>query len=113
MFEKNQDILELVTHVLEEEGYKVKGFISEKEFITKTINEKPDLVLLDVIHITPEGTELCRKLKAVEMIKHIPVIALSTHFRASEIKNICADDVVSKPFDIDALLDVIESHLAA
>ncbi|WP_207423915.1 response regulator [Desertivirga brevis] len=113
VFEKNQDILDIVTHVLVEEGYKVKGFTSEGAFISYTSVAMPDLILLDVIHITPEGTELCKKLKALESIKDIPVIVLSTHNKASQIKKICADEVIQKPFDIHILLQVVESHLAA
>ncbi len=73
----------------------------------------PDLILLDVIHVTPEGTDLCRKLKALDSIKHIPVIVLSTHNKAIQTKKICADEVIPKPFDIDILLQVVENHLAA
>ncbi|WP_207532670.1 response regulator transcription factor [Desertivirga arenae] len=113
MFEKNQEILEAVTYILTEEGYKVNGFTSEKLFLDGAAEEKPDLILLDVIQITLEGTELCRQLKILEDIKHIPVIVLSTHTKANEVKQICADEVIQKPFDIDNLLEVVENHLAA
>ena len=113
VFEKDRDILEIISHVLIEEGYKVEGFGNEKEFLSQIVVKIPDLILLDVVRISPEGTALCKQLKIIENIKHIPVIVLSTHDKAIEVKKICADEVVSKPFDVDMLLQVVETHLAA
>ena len=66
---------------------------------------------MDILKITDEGTELCRKLKEEDGTSHIPVIVLSTHPQIQKVKDVCADEIVEKPFDIDGLLEVIEEQL--
>lgn len=109
--ENNLDILELITIVLKEEGYIVSAYSSEKNIFEHIISFNPDAILLDVIRPTLEGTELCRQIKAAERTSHIPVIVLSTHSQIQKAKEICADEVVEKPFDIDGLLDVLNEQL--
>ncbi|WP_256011657.1 response regulator [Desertivirga xinjiangensis] len=113
VFEQDRDILEVVSYVLIEEGYDVAGFSSEKEVLENLGKEDPDLILLDVQHITPEGTALCEKIRKDQQFGHIPIVVLSTHMKASKVKEVCADDVVGKPFDIDMLLEVIGAHIDA
>ncbi|HEY0176351.1 MAG TPA: hypothetical protein VGC08_08230, partial [Pedobacter sp.] len=60
---------------------------------------------------TPEGTAICESIKAAEDTSHIPVIVLSTHPKAEVVKEVCADEVVHKPFDISFLIDVIGQQL--
>lgn len=110
LIENNKEITELITLVLEEEGYDVLC-IGNYENIFEAINSyQPDVILLDVIKPTTEGTALCRELDLADETAHIPVIALSTHPHISKVKEICADEVVQKPFDIDNLLAVIKEQ---
>ena len=74
---------------------------------------KPAAVFLDIMEITERGTELCRLIKEQEQTSHIPVIVLSTHPRIEKVKEICADEVIRKPFDISVILDVLKEQLAA
>lgn len=111
VYEKNRDILEMIGIVLEEEGYTVDPVLSDTE-VKQHINDfQPDAILLDIINPTPEGTALCKAIKSAEDTSHIPVIVLSTHPRAEVVKEICADEVVPKPFDISFLVFVIEQQL--
>lgn len=111
VLEKNRDILELINIVLTDEGYHVDLLSSEKEIFEHIRNFKPDAILLDVISPTEEGTALCKTIKAAEDSSHIPVIVLSTHPRLEVVKEICADEVVAKPFDISFLLSTLEHQL--
>ena len=69
--------------------------------------------LLDVVRVTVEGTELCRQIKAAEGTTHIPLIVLSTHPQIDKVKQVCADEIVKKPFDIDLLLAVLKDQIHA
>jgi DNA-binding response OmpR family regulator len=109
--EKDRDILEIVSYILIERGYQVVSSQTEEGIFNKIMEFNPDAILLDVIKPSAEGTELCRAIKATENTKHIPVIVLSTHTRAAAIKEVCADEILSKPFDIDQLVDVLEKQL--
>lgn len=109
--ENNKDILGLISIVLEDAGYEYELFTNEKNIFEHIIQFEPDAILLDIVQPTLEGTELCRQIKAAEGTNHIPVIVLSTHPKIEKVKEVCADEVVSKPFDIDFLLETLEDHI--
>lgn len=109
--ENSKEILELISIVLEDAGYEVSLYINEHDIFSHIIGFKPDAILLDIIRPTMEGTELCRQIKEAEGTKHIPVIVLSTHPQIGKVKEICADDIVEKPFDIEGLLDALNEQL--
>ena len=109
--ERDKDILEIVTYILNERGYDVLSSQSEEGIFNQIIEFNPDVILLDIIQPSTQGTELCRKIKAAEKIKHIPVVVLSTHTKAQTIKEVCADDILQKPFDISELVDILEKQL--
>ncbi|WP_207532536.1 response regulator [Desertivirga arenae] len=111
IIEKDDDILQVIEHLFREEGYEVFTANSEFGIFEKIRNRQPHAILLDVISTTPQGTELCRALKSEEGISQIPVIVLSTHVRADVMKGDCAEDVLSKPFDITKLVEIVEGQL--
>jgi len=109
--ENNKDILELISLVLEQADYDTLATSTEKNIFDLIKVFKPDAILLDVVKVTEEGTELCRQIKAAEGTKQIPVIVLSTHPKIEKVRDICADDIVEKPFDIDDLLETLADQL--
>lgn len=109
--EKNKDIAELIHVILTEQGYTVDLLSANDSIFDHIKNFHPDVILLDIINPTEEGTQLCQAIKAAEETAHIPVIVLSTHPRAAVIKEICADEVIHKPFDISNLVSVVEEQL--
>lgn len=113
IIEKDEDILQIISQILSEEGYSVSSSRTEKGIFDLIQEVKPDAILLDIMKPTAQGTEVCRAIKDHEKFKHIPVIVLSTFMQVDIFKEICADEVIPKPFDIDLLLQVIEDHLAA
>ena len=114
VMENDPAILEIVTSLLVDEGYEVKALITEDGIFEEIEDFKPHVILLDVVRPTEQGTIVCRKLKEDKRTKHIPVIVLSTHSKIAEtVKNVCADEVIPKPFDIFDLLNSIELQLSA
>ena len=111
--ENNKDILELITLVLDEAGYKIDAFTNETDIFERIVSFQPDAILLDIVQPTAQGTELCRQIKEAKGTSHIPVIVLSTHPQIQKVKDVCADEVVEKPFDIDGLLEILEEQLKA
>lgn len=109
--ESNRDILELISIVLDEAGYNYSLYANEKDIFEHIVEFKPDAILLDIVKPTVEGTELCRQIKEAEGTKHIPVVVLSTHPQIERVKEVCADEVVPKPFDIDTLLETLKDQL--
>lgn len=109
--ENDKDIREILTVILEEEGYETKIYSSYSKIFERIQAFEPDAILLDVIRPTEEGAKVCKEIKEAESIRHIPVIVLSTHSQPEVIEDICADKVVPKPFDIDFLLKAIDERL--
>ncbi|MEJ7692926.1 response regulator [Daejeonella sp.] len=101
----------VVTSILEGEGYKVIQSRTEFGMVEKAIQEKPDAIILDVIRTTPEGTALCNAIKETKSIMHIPVIVFSTHPNIKAAKMDCADEIVSKPFDVFEMIKLVENSI--
>jgi DNA-binding response OmpR family regulator len=111
VIEKDEDLQELVSLILVNQGFTVK-LIKPSPDALKTIQTvQPCAIILDIIQVTEEGTKLCRLIKETEGLQNIPIIVLSTHPKASTVKDVCADEVLSKPFDIDELVAAIEKQL--
>ena len=109
-----ESILEVVQIVLEGEGYHVQtsmnsGFLQDFQHATRL----PDLILLDVLLSGEDGRDICRRIKADSRLQYIPVVMLSAHSDASKVADTSgADDFLEKPFDVDALIGIVEKHLA-
>src|SRR6185437_11261140 len=114
VMEKDESILEIVSYVLTDAVYDVNALNGDDRIFEQVIAYKPDAILLDIISPTPKGTEVCNTLKENPQTKHIPVIVFSTHPKVTQtIKEVCADDVLPKPFDVCELINIIESHVNA
>lgn len=104
-------ILDAVGMMLELEGYQVSTTLNGNT-ILNTDTELPDIYVLDIWMSGSDGRELCKKLKADEKTKHIPVILISASNDLQKSAEIAgADDFLAKPFEIDNLLSKIENCL--
>ncbi len=109
--EPDRDIREIVSHILADRGFEVIPYDDDEGMFDEILKTLPDVVLLDIFSITEKGTALCRKIKNHPQTRDIPLIVLSTHMQAAAVKEICAEDVIPKPFDIDHLIMVVEEHV--
>ena len=108
----DESILDAVSLVLEDEGYRVETIQKGQETYEKVIAFKPDLILLDVLMSGSDGRDICRKLKHNSETKHIPIIMISAHPTAKEGALECgAEEFLAKPFNTDELLKKIERLL--
>jgi DNA-binding response OmpR family regulator len=73
--------------------------------------DRPDLVISDVMMPLVSGVELCRILKADPDTAGIPVVLMSAASRNSSA-GACADGYIAKPFDLDVLDKLIERLLS-
>ncbi len=110
--EDNDDIRELISFLLTEENYDVKGYPTVKSFQNKMRSSHPDMVILDVMLTDGNGIEVCDELKANKRTNDIPILMMSAHSYVHEIKQKCdAEDFISKPFDIDDLVKRVDHYL--
>jgi two-component system phosphate regulon response regulator PhoB len=110
--EDDLDIRFVVCYILTEMGYEIKLSDSIADFRQQSQSYKPELILLDVMLPDGNGLELCLELKKSPEIQHIPIIIMSAHATENEvIHQACAQDFISKPFDLDDLTDKIKKYL--
>lgn len=109
----DESIIEVIQLVLESEGYHVQTSM-DSNLLPLFKKGEPDLILLDVLLSGADGRDICKQLKGNPKTAHIPVIVLSAHSDADKIADDGgADDFLEKPFDVDALIAIVEKHLVS
>ncbi|MGN6639029.1 MAG: response regulator transcription factor [Mucilaginibacter sp.] len=112
LIENDNDIRDIITYVLEDEGFAVLHTSSQVELDAIT-RLKPDLVLIDEWLSAEPGHRLCLRIKQLEAFSAIPVIILSTAGNIEQITAECrADTYIRKPFDLTELLGTIKKQLS-
>lgn len=108
--EDEADILYFARIRLKKAGYCILEATNAKDAMKLITEEKPDLVLLDLLLPGERGEVLCKKMKADPKLKKIPVLLFTaTANKVSEkIIETGADDGIMKPFDPKDLLEKIE-----
>lgn len=94
-----------VERALAFEGYDVVTARDGAEALQRVLNDKPDLVVLDVMMPIVDGFETCRRLRATG--NHVPILMLTARTELSdrvEGLDAGADDYLAKPFALEELL---------
>jgi CheY-like chemotaxis protein len=108
----HQDILDLLTEILEQEGYYVVTLKQVEDIFAEIETNQPDIILLDFLLSGINGGEFCALIKKNPETRHIPVILLSAHSRVIQsLGHYGYDDFISKPFDIADISKTISKHL--
>ena len=106
-------VRELFNSFLTSQGYEVILAPSGVEAFELARTESPNAILLDWKMPGIDGLEVCRRLRAEEKTRYIPIIIITgfgvTHERAT---NAGADDLINKPFDLTELAVRIKSVLS-
>ena len=105
---------EIIDNVLSQDGYDVIRSTCGEDCFQLVREEKPDLVLLDVIMPDISGLEVCRTLRASESNNLMPIIMLTGQKDHEDMINgldAGADDYISKPFDKRELLCRVKNTL--
>lgn len=110
------DDMESVRHMIEEalkDNYDIVEAYDGLSGMGMAIDEKPDLIICDLLMPTVTGGELIADLKENEDIAHIPLIVItaSAYVSASSL-HVKESDIVKKPFKIDDLRAKVEQKLS-
>ncbi|WP_029914413.1 response regulator [Pelobacter seleniigenes] len=112
--EDEEDILALLHFNLMKADFNVICASCGEEGLKSVISSQPDLVLLDLMLPGIDGLEICRRLRADEATRNIPIIMLTAKGEESDVVKgleLGADDYVTKPFSIKVLLARIQAVL--
>ncbi len=108
--EFNRDLL---VQLLEDE-YQVSIAVDGSEGVKKAEQEKPDLILMDLGMPVMDGWEATKRIKANSELKHIPIIAVTSHAMVGDeiqAREAGCDDYTPKPIDEDELLRKIKKFI--
>ena len=108
------DIVESIKFRLEIENINCIVAYDGEEALAKAKKENPALILLDVMLPKINGYKVARILKFDANYKNIPVIMLTARTQKKDIKTgeeTGADEYVTKPFDMEALVVLVKKYL--
>jgi|LFRM01.1.fsa_nt_gb diguanylate cyclase (GGDEF)-like protein len=114
IIEDTEFMKKLISDVLKEAGYEVVTASSGEEGLQKVREEKPDLVLLDVVMPGMDGFEVCRILREDESNNLMPIIMLTAQENEDhklEGLELGADDYIIKPFNSRELVSRVRNTL--
>lgn len=116
------DIVDVLTVLLEEEGYEVVSASNGKDGLALMKEENPDLVILDLLMPILDGYGVCKTLQDPRWSKwaDIPIIVLTSvredvSNRRYELETgvrMDVDDYIEKPIDPDVVLERVRKILA-
>ena len=109
-----QSIMELLVFNLQKEGYNTLEAYDGITAVEMAINEKPDLILLDVMIPKLDGISVCKKIRYALNISNIPILMISAKDTESDKivgLEMGADDYITKPFQIREVMARIKANL--
>ncbi|MFT4097648.1 MAG: phosphate regulon transcriptional regulator PhoB [Rhodoblastus sp.] len=112
--EDEQALALLLSYNLEAEGYVVERAERGDEAETLIAEATPDLVILDWMLPGVSGLEICRRLRARDETRDLPIIMLTARGEEAERVrglSVGADDYVVKPFSVPELMARVRSLL--
>lgn len=114
IIDDSPDSVFLLQDRLEREGFETAKAYNGEMGIQKAVNEKPDLILLDVMMPDISGFDVCKTLSSKEETKLIPIILLTALTEADNLQQGLqsgAFDYIKKPFNRTELIARINSAL--
>ncbi|MEM8640356.1 MAG: adenylate/guanylate cyclase domain-containing protein [Cyanobacteria bacterium P01_G01_bin.54] len=106
--------LRLISQILTNRGYRVRGVTSGSTALKAALVKPPDLILLDINMPEMDGYTVCSRLKAAQQTAKIPVVFLSAlNDAADKVKafEVGGVDYITKPFRFEEVLVRVENQL--
>ncbi|MCX5712257.1 MAG: response regulator [Candidatus Omnitrophica bacterium] len=114
IIDDEKDAVSGVAMRLEATGYQVIGAYNGPDGLKLAMEQKPRLILLDLMMPGMDGFEVLRKLKANDQTRNIPVIIFSCKGESDAIfktQDLGSVDYIIKPFESQELLDLVKRHI--
>jgi two-component system alkaline phosphatase synthesis response regulator PhoP len=114
------DLVEAVSMELENENFRVAKAYDGEEAWEKIKEDRPDLIILDVMMPRKNGYTVCDEIKKDPKYQDIVVILLtavgsavtSSRYTHWDGKKALADDFIPKPIDLDRLMEIVKDYAA-
>lgn len=115
LVDDEEDLVVTISMRLEANNYDVIPAYDGQEGLKKAREEKPDLIILDIMMPKLDGYQVCRMLKFDRTLNKIPIIMLTAMSQEEDKKtgmDVKADAYITKPFDSKVLIDKVKELLA-
>ncbi len=112
--EDEAPLLTLLRYNLEKQGFRVEEATDGPEALLRVAEGKPDLILLDWMLPAMSGIEVCRQIRRKPDTRELPIIMVTARTEdqdAVRALDTGADDYITKPFAMEALLARIRALL--
>ncbi|MGK7868590.1 phosphate regulon transcriptional regulator PhoB [Falsiroseomonas sp. E2-1-a20] len=112
--EDEAPLLTLLRYNLEKQGFRVEEATDGQEALMRVAEGRPDLILLDWMLPALSGLEVCRQIRRRPNTRDLPIIMVTARTEdqdAVRALDTGADDYISKPFVMDALMARIRALL--
>ncbi|HEX6588223.1 MAG TPA: response regulator [Longimicrobiales bacterium] len=110
--EDHLDSRDAMRALLEAHGYRVIEAANGREAVERALEERPDLVLMDIMMPEMDGFEATRVLRSQDLTKRTPIIAVTAMDGAQRLSmQAGADDFIAKPIDTRGLMAKIRNWL--
>jgi DNA-binding response OmpR family regulator len=112
--EDEPDLLDLVVYNLRKEGFRPLRAETGERALELARDERPDLVLLDLMMPGLDGLEVCRRLRSSDDTKDIPIVMVTARAEEGDAivgLSVGADDYVKKPFGVRELVARVRAVL--
>lgn len=112
--EDNPQNMRLIKRLLGIEGYEVIGAADGLKGISMALREKPDLILMDIHLPGIDGIETTSRIKSMNELSHIPIIALTAAAMRGDKERIVGsgcDDYLAKPVNKDELMKKLQEYM--
>ncbi len=110
----DQALLHTVTWILKQEGYDVVAVPGGEGLFDKLAEDRPQLLLLDIMMPKVDGLQLLARMKADERFRDVPVLMISSMPPEEATVNslgLGAADFIAKPFRVRELLARVKAHI--
>ena len=104
------EITDIVEAFLTEAGYAVASENDPSTAVAKVSEFRPDVILLDIMMPDTDGYEVCRQIKQIPDMVHVPIIFLTGKDRADDMGRsfkVGGDMFIKKPFSCERLLEIV------
>lgn len=113
--EDDPELLRLGRLILTHKGYDVVPVNDSRDAVTMVRQEKPDVIMLDLMMPNVDGWDVYNQIKADAELKHIPVIVVTAKAHAADkalaLHLAKVDGYLVKPYEQAELLDLLNKVL--
>ena len=114
--EDQDDLREMIAHTLRLSGYEVVSAKNGERAVQLATKINPDLIILDYELPRLNGRQVCKRLKALETFTNTPIVIISSYGNPRYMEaslEAGAEEFIRKPFELDHLIQRVDTLLAA